>query len=242
MPVTIRRPTGRDRGRHPDLAIAGLSPPAAVLVEVLVAGDFARNVPCGQRPVFAEIPRGAPLVERIGSTGGREIVVNLIVASNHNPLPAVNRERLTAADHLALSVAHGDNGGLRIGIRVDAVHPGPHYAESQVGRIDFKDLIPPEIAQADRERPFRQADLDDLIVQVEKLEVRASAEAESRRSDVKLGPTAVTYPEVVAGGKRPVDVGIHPFVNSVRLERDRTVMVAEATHPGRGILCSQKHG
>ena len=55
MPVMIGRPACSDCSRHPDLAVAGLSPPAAVLVQVFIAGDFARNVACGQGPVFAEV-------------------------------------------------------------------------------------------------------------------------------------------------------------------------------------------
>jgi hypothetical protein len=117
------------------------------------------------------------LVELIGSAGGGEIVVNLIVAPHHYPLPCVYRERLTATGHLALSIAHRDNGGLRIRVRVDAVLAGPHYGEGQVGCVDLKNLVPREMAEADRERPFRQADLDGLIVQIQKLEVRVRAQA-----------------------------------------------------------------
>ena len=124
MPVMIGRPVCGDRGGHPYLSVARLIPPAAVLVEVVVAGDFARNVTCGLGLVFAAITRGAPLVEFVGSAGGREVVVNLIVASHHHPLARVNRERLTAAGHFALSIAHRDDGRLRIRIRVDAVFAG----------------------------------------------------------------------------------------------------------------------
>ena len=71
MPVVIGRPTCADCGRHPHVAVAGLIIPAAVLIQVVVAGDFAGNVARGQRLVFPAVARGAPLVPCIGSAERR---------------------------------------------------------------------------------------------------------------------------------------------------------------------------
>ncbi len=166
MPVMIGRPACRDCSRHPDLAIAGLIPPVAVLIEVVVAGDFARNVTCGLGSVLAEVTRRAPSVKVVASTDGRDIVVNLIVAPHHRLLPRVNRERLAAAGHLAPSIPDRDNGGPRIRVRVDAVLARPAYGESKVGCVDLKNLALCEIAKTDRQRPFRQTDLNGPIVQI----------------------------------------------------------------------------
>jgi len=141
VPVVIWGPPGVDHSGHPHRPITRLIAPAAILVEVVIAGDFARNVTCGRRLVFAAVARGAPLVEFVSSPGGREVIGDLIVASHHYPLTRVNRERLTAPRHFALAIAHRDNGGLRIRIRVDAVFAGTIQSEGHVGRIDLENLV-----------------------------------------------------------------------------------------------------
>ena len=172
MPVMIGRPACGDRSRHPHLAIAGLIAPAAVLIQVVIAGHFAGNVTRRLRLVFPAVARGAPLVPCIGSRSGCEVVVDLIVAPHDYPLARIDRERLPSARHLTLPIANRDDGGLGIGIGVDAVFAGTKQSEGQVGRVDLENLILREIAHADRERPFRKPDLHGLVVQVQKLERR----------------------------------------------------------------------
>ncbi|HEY3442859.1 MAG TPA: hypothetical protein VGK29_19010 [Paludibaculum sp.] len=176
------------------------------------------------------------MVELVGWTGTCEVVVNLIIPSHHSPLAGIDRERLATAGHFALSVAHCDNCGLRICICVDAVFAGLADGECHIRCVHLEDLALREIAEADGERAFGEADLDGLIVEIQKLEAGLRAEAQGRGADVKLGSSAVADPNAIADGEGPVDVGVYPVLHAGGLERNRAGPVVEAAHPARGVL------
>src|SRR5579885_3850267 len=61
--VAIRRPAHYRHMRKPDIPIVWNRPPAAVVVEVLIADDVFRNVAAGCGTVFALVSLIAPLVK-----------------------------------------------------------------------------------------------------------------------------------------------------------------------------------
>ena len=184
MPVVIGSPVCGDRVRHPHVAIARLIAPAAVLIQVVITGHFARNVTSGLGLIFAAVAGRAPLVPRIGSRSGCEVVGNLIVAPHGYLLARVDRECLPAASHVALAIANRDQRGLRIGIGIDAIFTGTSQVESHVGRIDLENLVAREITHADRKRTFGEPDLHRLVVQVQEFERSVRAQAQGRGSHV----------------------------------------------------------
>ncbi len=102
MPVAIGRPVRVDGSGHPNLPVAGLLRPAAVLIEVVVAGDFARHVAGRLRLIFAAVARRAPLIEFVRAARRFQVVVDLIVASHHDALAARRPENLDRPRSLRL--------------------------------------------------------------------------------------------------------------------------------------------
>jgi len=214
--------------------------PGAVLVEVFVAGDFTGDVAGGLGLIGAGVALGGPLVELVGGAGVGEIVFSLIIASDLGALAGVEGEGLAAAGDFAFSVAYSDGGGLGVRVRVDAVFAGLGDVEGEVGRVHLKDLVLGEVAEADVERAFGEADLDGLIVEIQELEGGLGAEAQGCGADVKLGATAIADPDAIADGEGAVDVSIYPVFYAGGLERDGAGPVVEAADAAGGILRRQE--
>ncbi len=112
MPIVIRSPVDGNRSRYPYLTVAGLIHPAAVLIKVVVTGNFARNITRGLRLIFPPVAREAPLVPAIGSTRGCEVVGSLIAASHDHALARIDWKRLPTAGHVTVPIANRYDCGL----------------------------------------------------------------------------------------------------------------------------------
>ena len=55
----------------PDLAVARVIAPVAILAEVVAAGHLGRNVIARRNAVAAPVARGGPVIEGIGRNGGK---------------------------------------------------------------------------------------------------------------------------------------------------------------------------
>ena len=108
----------------------------------------------------------------------------MIVAPDGHLLARIDREGIPSAGHLALPIANRNRRDLGIGIGIDAVIAWTKHRERHVGCVDLEDLILPEIAHADRERPFGKPDLHRLVIQIQKLKRSIGTQTQSRRPDV----------------------------------------------------------
>jgi hypothetical protein len=64
MAVMIRSPS-RGNPRHPDVAVACVDTPGAVVVQVLIADEIGRNVPYGLRSIIVTVSILTPGIKRI---------------------------------------------------------------------------------------------------------------------------------------------------------------------------------
>src|SRR4029077_1942297 len=107
-----------------------------------------------------------------------------IVTPHNYALARIDREGFPSASHVAFPVTNGNDRGLGIGIRVDAVFARPKNGECYVGSVDFEDLILREIAHTDRQCSFGQRDLHRAVIQVQKAEIVVSTQTQSGLTDV----------------------------------------------------------
>ena len=78
MAVTVRRPISRDADRLPDVAILWVRAPAAIIIEVLVAGHVRRNIVAAADTVFAVIARLRPTSKIVGRLNVRDVIAELV--------------------------------------------------------------------------------------------------------------------------------------------------------------------
>jgi hypothetical protein len=94
--------------------------------------------------------------------------VQLIRSREHRVVMRTYGIRRSATGNLAFSVANSDGGGIAALINVDAIDARSCNRESQIRRIDFVGLVLVEMTHAHQNRAFRQANLRDVIVKIEK--------------------------------------------------------------------------
>jgi len=229
--IVIRRPISGNMRGSPYLSIARLIRPLAVVIEILVAAHFAGHVTGRRRSVFADVTRGAPLVPSVSSGSGYQVEGGLVATHNDCLLARADRERTPTTSHLAGSATNGDIRGLRVGVGANPVLTGIEHRESQTWRIDLEILVLCEISGANRENAFRHMNLDRLVIQVQELECRVRVQTQRSRSHMNLRPSTSADPDLIASGKRTVDVGIHPVSHTGWLKRHRTADVTQPSYP-----------
>ena len=78
--VAIGCPITGDAGRLPDISVFGIIAPAAIVVEILVAGHILRNVFATASLIFALVARLRPAAEIIGRLDAGDVITQLVGA------------------------------------------------------------------------------------------------------------------------------------------------------------------
>jgi hypothetical protein len=186
MTVMVGSPADRYRRRHPDLAIFGVAPPDAVLVQVLIAHHFWRDVAHGTRALLAVVAFLAPVVEIVAVAP-----VNLVdigregfCAVHRGPLSGLDCVGTAGATRFSFSVGHGDDRAASVFAGLQAIVPRPQNRKRLVGGIHFEDLVPREPSHTNAHRTRRELNLHRAIVKVQKRETGVAVQTNRRRTDV----------------------------------------------------------
>src|SRR5215469_9635535 len=168
MAVTIGRPADNDSMRKPHVAVPWHGAPATVFIQVLVADNIVGNVTRRNGVVVAQISLVAPLIEVIVIlTNALDVGVQLIRAIKNAFFTRMNGVGGAAASDFSLAITDRHNRGVARLIYVDAVAPGAKNGKRQIGRVHLEGFIIAEPAHANVQRSFGQAQLGDLVAEVQ---------------------------------------------------------------------------
>ena len=236
MAIAVWRPVCDGRARDPHVAISPSRTPRAVLVQVFVANHVAGNVTCGLGALFAAIAVTAPIIEIIVAGNRVDIGNKLVCAGKNSALVRVDRKCLASAGHFAFPRADRHNGGVPFLADIQAIIARTKQIERQIRRVNLKSLVVIQMTQMDGDAAFIQANLGDIVVQVEKGKTGFAPQANRRRSDVQFPAGVFIGPELVAGCEGPVHHGGNPFVGARRLKGNFAVHVAQSRYAARRVI------
>src|SRR6185437_4357844 len=156
--------------------------------------------------------------------GGDCIVRNLIGAVEYVLLPRPQIPRVSsAAGYLTGSFAHHDDCGASIGIGLDSIFTGLRDGECEIGSVDFERVVGRLISKMDFDGPLSKLELNGAIIQREKRDAGFAGKTNRGAADVDLAARIFVRPQIVAGSKRAIRIGLHPILISGNLIRDGTL-------------------
>src|SRR5579872_4661219 len=237
--IAIRRPTGGDARWKPNFPVIGDVAPFAVVIEVFVSDDVARNVTGRLRALFALVTRAAPFVKIVHASGAIAVVGQGVRAGKVGAIAGIHVVFIAGAGGFAFTRAHGDRGGIPVGVDIDAIFTGALQREGQVGRIDFEIIAAFHPPHSDAHRTLRQLDLHGAVVEIQESDAGLTGDANGRTSNVQLAAGIAIGPEIVAGGQRAVGIGLDPIAFAAGLEGNRALDVVQARHPSGRIIIRQ---
>ena len=218
MSVAIRRPTHSHDSRRPDVAVVRRVLPAAVIVEILVAGHVLGHVAPRLRLLGAAVAPHGPVVESIGGPERARVGRQGARSPERNHLLTAYRNRLPAPAGLGPTFADLHDGGITGIVDLDAIRAGPLQRQGDVRRIDLVCLVGEQLAHVNDEGSGGDAHLRRVVVEVQERESCRAAQANDRRARVELSARVLVGPQLVAGGKRAVDHRRRPVLHSRRLQ------------------------
>ena len=210
LAILVRRPTGVHVGREPDVAVAGITRPAAVVVEIGETDQVVAEVAQSHRAVDALVAHAHVAVEVVLRREGVHLVVaDVLAVENNHVAPAHRKAAARAVDH-GDAFARLDRGGVAVAIDVDAEVAGPVDDQRQVGRVDLHALAGEHAPDAHVDRAFRDFDLQHPIVKLEELHAGFTIHAQPHAAGLHLGARAAVRPQGVATQERAIAVGVVP--------------------------------
>jgi hypothetical protein len=168
-----------------------------------------------------------PSAVTVGAPGVELVVIRpqilhvsaqLIRSRKHRVVMRANGIRRSAAGNLAFPFANSNGGGIAALINVDAIGARPCNRESQIRRIDFVGLVFAKMAHAHQNCAFRQANLRDVVVEIEKGKTSAVEQSDRRRIQLQFDAPVLVRPQFIARGDRPIDSCIDPVLGAGWLE------------------------
>src|SRR5258708_1754322 len=227
--VTIGSPADHGGVRQPNGAVFGNGAPAAVVVEVFVADNVARDVAGRSGMVFAAITVATPVVKIvIVNADPLDVGVELVGPSKRADFTRMNGVSSATTGDFAFAVADNDDGGVTCFVDVNLVIAGTKNRKSQVRRIDFESFVVVQTAHPHVNGALSDADLRHTVVEIQERKASVAGETDRCGAEVQLSTRAIVGPKLVAGGHRAIDNSGNPVVGASRVERNSAARVAEA--------------
>jgi hypothetical protein len=126
--------------------------PAAIIVEVFVAGHFVGNITRASAPIFAVVAGARPLIESIALTDCAHIVAKLLDASKNSLLPFLKTIRAASARDLSVAVPHHCSGLVATLIYVQPIFARLINGQCQVRRVNLESLTVTEMTHTEIKR------------------------------------------------------------------------------------------
>src|SRR5215467_1962116 len=227
--VAIGRPVGANIIGIPDMAVFRLLAPFAVAVEVVVAGDVARDIVSRFGAIFSQVALFSPFVEPIGARGAQDAVSGILFgAAEFGLLAGVNFVRFSGGADFAFAAKHGDARRIPGLVDVNAKIAGLAHVEDDIWRVNFIDVALAQFANAEIDGTFGNAHLSHAFIEVEERKSGHAADMERGLSRLQFGTGIFVHPDFVANGHGAVLGGIAPIPFSAGLQRDGTFDDADA--------------
>src|SRR6266567_4416184 len=207
--VAVRSPSNYGSVREPDVAILGHGPPATVIIEILVADHVSRDVARRDGALFAAVAVAAPVIEIVFiAAKALHVGVKLFSPEERAGLPRMNRISRSTARDFAFAVANKHGGRVACLVHIDAIAAGTKNGKRQVWSVDLERFVVIETAHANIDGSFGDADLRDVVREVQEGKAGVARQADRRRTDVQLGarPGREDHPDRlrrVAGQREP---------------------------------------
>lgn len=234
--VAVRSPAWRNIRRIPDVTILRFVAPSAVIIEVVIAGHVARNVPPGGRTVFFEVALFRPTIQSIRGRCARNAVGRIVRAIKLRLFARTHFVRLPVGGNFTFAAKSGNAGGVTGFVHVNAERAGLLDIEDHVRRIDLVQIALPQLANAEIQAAFGKPYLGDALVEVQKGKCGHAAKMESRLPRLQFGAGIFVHPNLVSNGHGAIFGGIAPVALAARLQGNGTVYVANASDTRRRIF------
>src|SRR5262249_16712151 len=118
--VPVGRPSHYHGSRRPRPSVARYATPGAILIQVLVADHFARNIRPRNRVLFAPPAHFAPAVETVGRRRLAHILGNRVDAADPRHLARMHGKGTAAAGDLRFAAAHDEHRHIVVAIGIDS--------------------------------------------------------------------------------------------------------------------------
>ena len=123
--------------------------PSAMIIEVVIARDVARNVISRSRAVLFQVALFGPLIESVGTRRPNDAVRGIIFCAVEFRLFAgMHFVSLSSGSDFAITANHSNTGGVAGFIYIDAKRAGLPHIEHRVRRIHFVDVALVQFADA----------------------------------------------------------------------------------------------
>ena len=229
--VAIRRPVRADTVRIPHVPVLRFLAPSAMIIEVVIARDVARNVISRSRAVLFQVALFGPLIESVGTRRPNDAVRGIIFcAVEFRLFASTHVVSLSSGSDFAVTANHSNTGGVADFIYIDAKRAGLPHVENRVWRIHFVDVALAQLADPEIHRAFGNAHLRDALIEIEKRKSGHAAEMESGFSRLQFGAGILVDPNLVADGHRAVLGCASPIALSAGLQRHGAFDDADARH------------
>ena len=217
MAVAVWRPS-RIHGGIPDWAIAGRVAPRAVAIQFLVADYAGRQIVGGLAAGLVGVAIFGPRLKPIGLRRILYVVSELIGTRELRAIAGVQGKVLAAAIDIRLAAADHRPGSRGIRVGIEAILATARDGDGGVGRVHFEAVAVGQMARAQDQLALGEADLHEVVVQIEKAHAGLGTEAQHRIIQMQLGARVGIGPQVVTRGEGPVHDGGRPIVGAGGLD------------------------
>jgi hypothetical protein len=115
--------------------------PAAIIIEILIAGHVGRNILGATDAILVFIATQAPAAEGVLGADPADVIAELIDSRKCALLAFGETIGISRARNLAFTAPDGRNRLIAIGIHVQAELPWADGVESEIGGIDLEAVI-----------------------------------------------------------------------------------------------------
>ena len=140
--------------------------PTAVIVEVLIADYTRRDVTRGQRAIQPLVADLCPVLESVRRGSSIGLVLQGILSAEPHLFTAIHFHRMAVSGGLTAPFAGGYPGLIVAGPHINAIHPGLHYGEREVGRVDLEDFTRLKVLHGEFEDALIQFGLNGVVAHI----------------------------------------------------------------------------
>jgi hypothetical protein len=202
----------------PNVTVIGIVAPVAVVIEIFVTDNIARQILRRARPFITVVALISPVVELILLPNVVDFRVQSIGAAESALLSGVHREGFAVAGGLTLTFAHADYCVAAVFAGLEPIAPRLINRKSLVGSVDLEDIVTGQPAYSNIQRSGCELDLHGAIIQVKKRHASIFGQPNRRRPQLQFGARTLVRPDLVSGCHRTVWGSLHPILFSGGVE------------------------
>jgi hypothetical protein len=125
--------------------------PAAIFVEVFVAGHFVRYILRASDAIFAVIARTRPNIECVILADSANVITELVGAGKSSTLAFFEAIRVASASYFSVSSRNYCRGLIPVFIYIQAIFARAVNRKRQVGSVHFESLAIADMTHAEEQ-------------------------------------------------------------------------------------------